>query len=557
MSDALDTIETPILIVGGGSVGLALASDLGARGVPCFVVEQNERPADHPRATAINARSMEFMRRWGVADAVRKAAAPEDFPHTALYCTSLPGFEIARIERPHHGGRQPTSMSPERAQRCNQIWLDPILCERATSFASTQLRFRWRFEELAQEDGRVLAVVQDLARGERRTIAARYLIDCSGGHSPIRRALGIEMSGSPYIGYHLSVYVRAPQLWTHHDKGKAALVNFVEPKGLWRNLVTLDGREFYRFGLRGKEFYDDPDKVDVERLFAEVVGEVPHEIISVRRWTARNVVADRYRVGDVFLAGDAAHLNHPASGLGLNTGLGDAVDLGWKLAAAVAGWGGAQLLQSYEIERRPVGKRNVGHADQSHANDRNQKPDPAIAEDSPQGARARREMGEAIVQAQTRKFVTDGIALGYRYEPSPICSPEASPPPPDSVSEYHPTTRPGSRAPHAWLDDERSIIDMFGGGFTLLRFGESAPDPQPVAQAFARRGVPLKVAAIMDPAIGQLYERRLVLVRPDGHVAWRADALPADPLALADRVRGADAAAFAAAAPAQAVPIGS
>ncbi len=558
MPDALDIIETPILIVGGGSVGLALASDLGGRGVPCFVVEQNERPADHPRATAINARSMEFMRRWGVADAVRQAAAPEDFPHTALYCTSLTGFEIARIERPHHGGRAPTTMSPERAQRCNQIWLDPILCERAMSFASTQLRFRWRFEELRQEAGRVVAIVHDLARGERRTIVARHLIDCSGGHSPIRRALGIEMSGSPYIGYHLSIYVRAPQLWTHHDKGKAALVNFVEPQGLWRNLVTLDGRELYRFGLRGKEFYDDPDKVDVERLFEEVVGkQIPHEIISVRRWTARNVVAERYQVGAVYLAGDAAHLNHPASGLGLNTGLGDAVDLGWKLEAALAGWGGAGLLSSYEIERRPVGKRNVGHADTSHANDRNQKPDPAIADDTPQGARARREMGEAIVRAQTRKFVTDGIALGYRYEPSPICWPDGSPPPPDSVSEYHPTTRPGSRAPHAWLSESRSIIDMFGRGFTLLRFGTDAPDVQPFVQSFARRAVPLTVATITDPAIGQLYERRLVLVRPDGHVAWRSDALPPDPLALADRVRGADAAALGTAAKAEALPIGS
>jgi 2-polyprenyl-6-methoxyphenol hydroxylase-like FAD-dependent oxidoreductase len=510
------------------------------------VVEQNERPADHPRATAINARSMEFMRRWGVADAVRKAAAPEDFPHTALYCTCLNGFEVARIERPHHGGRRPTAMSPERAQRCNQIWLDPILCERATSFASTQLRFRWGFEQLRQEGGRVVAVVHDLARDERRQIAARYLIDCSGGHSPIRRALGIEMSGSPYVGYHLSIYVRAPQLWTHHDMGK----------GLWRNLVTLDGRELYRFGLRGKEFYDDPDKVDVERLFAEVVGkEIPHEIISVRRWTARNVVAEKYQVGAVFLAGDAAHLNHPASGLGLNTGLGDAVDLGWKLEAALAGWGGAQLLASYAIERRPVGQRNVGHADQSHANDRNQKPDPAIAEDSLQGAGARRKMGEAIVQAQTRKFVTDGIALGYRYEPSPICWPDGSPAPPDSVSEYHPTTRPGSRAPHAWLGENRSIIDMFGRGFTLLRLGEGAPDAQVIQQGFARRAVPLAVATITEPAIGQLYERRLVLVRPDGHVAWRSNELPADPLALADRVRGADAAAFRAAAEAEAVPI--
>jgi 2-polyprenyl-6-methoxyphenol hydroxylase-like FAD-dependent oxidoreductase len=558
MSDASGTIETPILIVGGGSVGLALACDLAGRGVPCLVVEQNERPADHPRATAINARSMEFMRRWGVADAIRRAAAPEDFPHTALYCTSLNGFEIARIERPHHGGSKPTMMSPERAQRCNQIWLDPILCERAGSFKSTQLRFRWRFEDLRQEDGSVLAIVHDLVRDERRRIAARYLIDCSGGHSPIRRALGIPMSGSSYMGYHLSIYVRAPALWTHHDKGKAALINFVEPKGLWRNLVTLDGRELYRFGLRGKEFYDDPDKVDVERLFEEVVGKpIPHEIISVRRWTARNVVAESYQVGAIFLAGDAAHLNHPASGLGLNTGLGDAVDLGWKLDGALAGWGSAGLLSSYEIERRPVGKRNVGHADQSHANDRNQKPDPLISEDSPQGARVRREMGEAIVRAQTRKFVTDGIALGYRYEPSPICWPDGSLPPPDSVSEYHPTTRPGSRAPHAWLGDDRSIIDMFGRCFTLLRFGERAPDGQPIEESFARRRVPLTVATIMEPAIAQLYGRRLVLVRPDGHVAWRCDDLPADSLALADRVRGADDAAFGAMPKAESLQVGS
>jgi hypothetical protein len=327
--------------------------------------------------------------------------------------------------------------------------------------------------------------------------------------------------------------------------------------------VTLDGRELYRFGLRGKEFYDDPDKVDVERLFAEVVGKpIPHEIISVRRWTARNVVADRYRVGAVFLAGDAAHLNHPASGLGLNTGLGDAVDLGWKLEGALAGWGGPGLLPSYEIERRPVGQRNVGHADLSHANDRNQKPDATIAEDSPQGAAARRQMGEAIVRAQTRKFVTDGIALGYRYEPSPICWPDGSPAPADSVSEYHPTTRPGSRAPHAWLGQDllhhdRSIIDMFGRGFTLLRFGEGAPDGAPIAQSFARRAVPLTVTTIMDPAIGQLYERRLVLVRPDGHVAWRSDDLPVDPLGLTDRVRGADDAALGASAKAEALPIGT
>src|SRR5262249_4074089 len=352
------------------------------------------------------------------------------------------------------------------------------------------------------------------------------------------------MSGSPYMGHFLSIFVRAPELRAHHHMGKAALINFVEPTGLWRNLVILDGRELYRFGVRGKEFYDDPQQVDAERLFREVVGKrVPHEFISVRRWIARNVVADKYCVGRVFFAGDAAHLNHPSSGLGLNTGFGDAVDLGWKLEATLAGWGGGALLDSYEIERRPVGVRNVGHADASHANDRQQEPHLDIAEDTPAAARKRRELGDAIVAAQTKKFITDGLALVYRDDPSPISWRENTPAPPLTVADYHPTAFTGGRAPHAWLADSRSIIDLFGRGFVLLR-SESGVDDAALTQAFIRRGVPLTVKAIADPAIGALYERRLVLVRPDGHVAWRSDALPSDPLALADRVRGADRQAF-------------
>ena len=166
------------------------------------------------------------------------------------------------------------------------------------------------------------------------------------------------MSGSDYLGYFLSIFVRAPELWTHHKMGKAALINFVEPNGLWRNLISLNGRDLYRFGVRGKAYYDAPEQVDAERLFNEVVGKpVPHEIISVRRWAARNVVADRYRAGRIFLAGDAAHLNHPAAGLGLNTGLGDAIDLGWKLAAVHHGMGARRPCST---ATRSSGARSAG-----------------------------------------------------------------------------------------------------------------------------------------------------------------------------------------------------
>jgi 2-polyprenyl-6-methoxyphenol hydroxylase-like FAD-dependent oxidoreductase len=537
------TAEIPILIVGAGPVGLALAADLGLRGVACLVIEQGEGPPDHPRASALNARSMEFMRRFGVAEAVRAASAPEDFPHTALYCTSLTGFEIARIERPHHGGKGPTAESPERPQRCNQLWLDPILRDLAASLERVELRYRCRFEQLSEERDSVIVTAHDLARDERCQIAAQYVVDCSGGHSPIRRDFGIGMSGSSYVGHNLSIFVRAPELWKHHPMGKAALISFVEPAGLWRNLVILDGRELYRFGVSGKAYFDTPETVDADRLFEEVVGRpVPHQVISMRRWTARNVVADRYCLARVFLAGDAAHLNHPASGLGLNTGLGDAVDLAWKLEATLAGWAGAGLLDSYETERHPVGVRNVGHAGMTHETDRTQAPHPEIAQDTAAGAQARRAMGEALVRAQTSKFITDGIALGYRYDPSPICWPEQSAGPPLTVSEYQPTSYPGSRAPHAWLAPGRSTIDAFGRGFTLLRFGNADPfgdaDPTAIERAFAERRVPLTVMSIADPTTAELYERRLVLVRPDGHVAWRSDAPPADPRALVDRVRG-------------------
>jgi 2-polyprenyl-6-methoxyphenol hydroxylase-like FAD-dependent oxidoreductase len=533
-------IETPILIVGGGPVGLALAADLGGRGVPCLVVEQGNGVPDHPRASAINARSMEFMRRWGIADKVREVGTPPDFPHTALYCTTLSGFEIARIERPHHGGGgAPTATSPERPQRCNQLWLDPILRELAGGYACVDIRHDHRFERLCEDGDRVLSTVHDLGRDQRIEIAAPYVIDCSGGHSPIRRQFGIGMSGSSYIGYFISIFVRVPQLWTHHKMGKAALCWFVDAKGLWRNYVNLDGRELYRFGISNRAFYDQPEKVDAEKQFREVVGkDVPHEILSVVRWQARNVVADRYRIGRVFLSGDAAHLNHPSAGLGLNTGLGDAVDLGWKLAAVHHGWGGPALLETYEPERRPVAVRNVSHADESHARDRKRASSPLIADDTPEGARARRIMGAAIVASQTKKVITDGLALGYRYDSSPIVWPDGTPAPDYTVEDYHPTARPGGRAPHAWLAEGRSIIDAFGRGFVLLRFGENAPDSSPIESALRQRAVPLLVVEVRNPTIAALYERALVLVRPDGHVAWRADAPPRDPLALADRVRG-------------------
>ena len=403
-----------------------------------------------------------------------------------------------------------------------------------------RLRLRCRFESFEQDDGGVVATVHDLVTGARERIAVDYLVACCGGHSAIPKTLGIEMHGTPTLEYNLNIFFRTPELWSQHDKGKAALHFFADAQGIWRTLVQLDGRELWRLGLRGKDYFDNAASVDASALIAGVVGKpVPHEVVSVLRWVARDLVADRYRAGRVFLAGDAAHQNTPSGGFGLNTGMGDAADLGWKLAGVIEGWGGDGLLAAYESERRPVAERIVKQAAGNFMRDRRRPSHPKIAEDSAEGEAARREMGEAIVGSQTSVYLTDGTALGYVYEPSPICWSDGTPAPPHSIGKYLPTTRPGARAPHAWMSDGRSTLDLFGRGFVLLRLGDSAPDSTPLDAAFARRGVPFTVATIADAGICELYERRLVLVRPDGHVAWRGDIMPDDALAVVDCVRGA------------------
>jgi 2-polyprenyl-6-methoxyphenol hydroxylase-like FAD-dependent oxidoreductase len=538
-------VNIPVLIVGAGPIGLALAGDLGKRGIECLVIEQSDGIIYHPRATAINARTMELLRRHGLAERVKQDGTPPDFPHTALYITGFHGFEIARIERPSHGGSAPSPISPERPQRCNQLWFDPVLLDYVKTLPSVTLRYRCRFEALREEGEHVIVTARDLAANEELTITAQYVADCSGSHSRIRRQLNVAMSGAGAgsageTEYHLSAFMRLPELWKHHDKGKAALTFFIDEKGNWRNLVMIDGKELYRYGLSGKEFYDNPDAVDVNALFDDVAGpNIPREIISVLRWSASDVVADSYRVGRVLLVGDAAHQNHPSGGFGLNTGMGDMDNIGWKLAATLQGWGGAHLLDSYEAERRPIGLRNINQAWLGHADNRDRPTHPDIRKDTPAGAEARAQMNEQILSSQPAMVLTDGIALGYRYDTSPIVCPDGSAPTPDDPSRYQPTARPGARAPHAWIKEGQSILDLFGRGFVLLRFGADAPDSGPVERAFRERQVPISCVAIADPAIAALYEKKLVLVRPDGHVAWRADAMHQDPLSLADRVRGA------------------
>jgi 2-polyprenyl-6-methoxyphenol hydroxylase-like FAD-dependent oxidoreductase len=537
--DAKTTVDIPVLIIGGGPVGLALAGDLGSRGVRCMLVEETDGFAGNPRASALNSRSMEFMRRWGITDAVRAAGVPEGSPHSALYCTSLGGYRLAGLELPRHSGPGPTAIGPEPAQRCNQLWFGPILRDWAASFRDTRIHFRWCVEKVEQRSECVLIDIADLAARERRRIAAQIVIDCSGGDSMVRSSLGIPMIGADAIDHITSIYLRIPDLESQHGMGTAGLIEFVDETGVWRSLVQLDGRDLYRLDIRSKEQWENAEAIDASALLADVAGmDVTHNVLSVARWTARNVIAKRYGEGRILMAGDAAHQIHPASDLGLDTGLGDAFDLGWKIEATLAGWASSGLLDSYEAERRPIAERNAAHATASLERVRSLQSHRDIALDTPSGRAARKQMTADLESGRHASHVTDALALGYRYRNSPVIPTGAMPEPPDSTSGYRPTTFPGSRAPHVQLARGTSILDRYGRGFVLLRLGQRAPEPGGIDRAFAHRGVPLAFETIDDPRIAELHERRLVLVRPDGHVAWRGDTPPADPLAVVDRVRG-------------------
>jgi len=534
--------QVPVLIVGGGPVGLALAADLGWRGIECLLVEKGDGQIFHPRANTVNSRTMEYCRRWGIADKVRNAGAPPDFPLDILYVTSLQGYLVARIDRPTYGGAKPLPTTPERSQRCNQIFFDPIMRDLADSFPSVTLRYGCRLESFEDTGDGVVATVRDVATDRTETIAARYLVACCGGQSVVPKALGVRWEGTPVLSHHINVFLRIPELWNRHDKGKAAFYFFVDPKGGNQSLIELDGDTLWRLGLDFGPDEVPPDTVDIDARVKRWVGpDVPYEVVSALPWTCRSIVADCWQKGPVFLAGDAVHQHSPQGGFGMNTGLGDAVNLAWKLAAAIEGWAGPGLLDSYQMERQRVARRIVRQATETIGE--LAEPDTLALIDSPtpEGERARREVADYIVRERTQVFVSDGIVLGSGYDGSPVVCADGTPVPSESVSEYHPTSRPGARAPHGWVSDGRSTLDLFGRGFVLLAFKGAGPEASGLVAAAGARGMPLEVVEIGDPEIAALYERKLVLVRPDGHVAWRGDASPADPLDIVDTVRGASA----------------
>jgi 2-polyprenyl-6-methoxyphenol hydroxylase-like FAD-dependent oxidoreductase len=530
----------PVLVIGGGPVGLALAGDLGWRGIACTLVEQSDGSIYQPRMDLVGIRTMEFCRRWGIVPAVEGSPYPRDYAQDNIYLTSLTGYELGRERFPGIGQAPPPKESPQRRERCPQNMFDPILRAFAAAQNNVALRYRTRLVAFMQNADRVTAVVENAETGAREEISARYIVGCDGARSLVRETLGIAMQGNPVLTYTTNVIFRCPHLLSLHDKGKAYRHIFIGPEGTWATIVAINGRDEWRFSIIGGSEQRDYTTDDIKAAIRRAVGrDFEFEILSVLPWVRRELVAERYRGGRGFIAGDAAHVMSPTGGFGMNTGIQDVVDLSWKLAAVIEGWGGDRLLDSYGSERQPIGTRNVTEASGNLRRMLSVPPHPNLLDDTPQGAATREKVGREFSETMRREWFTLGAHLGYRYENSPICWPDGTAAPPDDPRAYVPTARPGHRAPHAFLADGRSTLDLFGRGFALLGFGADLAEAAPLLEAAQQRNLPLTFTAIAEPHIAALYERRFVLVRPDGHVAWRGDRTPEDALCVIDVVRGA------------------
>lgn len=528
--------RTPVLIVGGGPIGLALAAELGSRGVAATLIEQGTEKMGPAKMLLVGVRTMEFCRRLGIADDVIGWGFPEDFCMDNVFVAGgLNGWELSRVHLPSMGGPRQSAESPERQRHCPQTWFDPILRAKASSYPHITLKYETRFESARQDDAGVTVVVRN-RNGTEEILRCDYLIGADGHGSTVRRQLGIEMRGEPHLDTSINIELDIEELASHHPLGNAGRYVAIGPEGMWATFVAVDGKRTWRLTLYGANDID-VDAIDVDQAIRRIVGKpFEYRINSLGKWVRRMVVADSFQDGRILLAGDACHTHPPNGGFGMNTGIGDVQNLGWKLEARLKGWGGPQLLASYDKERRPVCHRA---ANESLVNYRRLTVDTRFDEienPTPEGERVRRELGAKLSAANAKAWQPVGLHLGHTYDPSPVIASDGTPKSADDTIGYTPTARPGSRAPHFWVKPGVSVLDTFGEGFTLLRF---APvDCSLLVEAARSRGIPFKVFDASSDEGASLYEAALCLVRPDGHVAWRGNEVPDDCAHLIARIAG-------------------
>ncbi|HTB01876.1 MAG TPA: FAD-dependent oxidoreductase [Bradyrhizobium sp.] len=543
-------IEPDVLIVGAGPVGLTLAIDLAWRGIDVTVVEMRARAAPpEPKCNHVAARTMEIFRRLGLADKVRNAGLPADYPHDISYRTSFTGEELTRIRIPCRRDRFTATdgpdcnwPTPEPPHRINQIFLEPILFEHAAGEPRIRILNRTSVEDVRISDASSVVTLRDLDTGAVTRLGCRYLIGCDGARSIVRKAIGAELSGDAVVQRVQSTFIRAPGLIDLQRHARAWGTGAINPRRSGM-VYAIDGRErwlVHNYLRPGEVDFDSVDRDACIRTILGVDAGFSYDIISREDWFGRRLIAEKFRDRGAFIAGDAAHIWVPYAGYGMNAGIADAMNLSWLLAAHLNGWAPASILDAYEAERWPITSQ-VSRFAMSHAEAeirrRGTIPD-EIEEPGKEGERVRQEVGRLTYEINVQQYAAAGLNFGSYYDSSPIIAYDGSAHPPYTMSQYTPSTVPGCRTPHLVCEDGSSLYDAMGPEFTLLRLSP-AMEVAPLEAAARNRGVPLKLLDLKPPATAIFDGSGLILSRPDQHVAWRGDRLPADPLALIDRVRGA------------------
>lgn len=533
------TIETDVLIAGGGPCGLMLANDLGRRGVRCLLVDAKPSTAFNPQANATQARTMEHLRRLGFANEIRALGMSPDHPTDIAYFTRFAKHELARIKLPT--AREAISKiktmtgswsAAELPHRVSQKFVEQTLRRHAEAWPAADVRYGWSLTDFAEEVSGVQATVQPTGGGPSVDVRAKFLVGADGPRSLVRQKLGIEWGGETGMqrefmgGKMFAVYLRSPAFLEKLPHPKAWMYVAVNSQRR-AFMASVDGIAEYAFhaALQPGENADAWTEADARRVFNEAVGaDVPIEILSMGTWLAGHaLVAERFQSYRVFIAGDAAHLFTPTGGLGYNTAVEDAVNLGWKLASVVRGQAPISLLHSYEAERRPLAQRNTGYARQFADSVGLFSAKPELDEASSVG-QAERERAATYFDAHARlEFSIPGVTFGGRYDASPIIVSDGTHPPPDAPNSYVHTACPGGRPPHVWLEDGRSLFDLFHSEWTLLVMGPTGSDTKAFEQAARVLDIDLRVVEIGLPSVRELYETPLALIRPDQIVAWRGD----------------------------------
>ncbi|MEU6406950.1 FAD-dependent monooxygenase [Streptomyces sp. NPDC046985] len=549
-----DALRTRVAITGGGLVGLMLALFLDRYGIESVVFNIEDSWHNRPRGATHNARTMEHYRRLGISGRIRHLGLPADHALDTAYFTRYSGFELSRLHLQSSGERMRalataprTDHTPEPTHRANQMYAERFLYEHSRTRPAITLRFGWRVTRLKQNAGGVTLQAESVDGRARETWQAPYAVGCDGGRSFVRRSLGVRDERSGAAAHHIlgrravAAQLRLPTFHTKVVAGQRAFSYWAVNPELVMNLTTLNGHDEFHL-LADSADPSTTDAAELTALVRRAAGmDLPVEVLSHRPWTSdAATVAERLTIGRVFLAGDAAHPFPPNGEFGMNTGVDDVANLAWKLAGTLQGWGGAALLGSYESERQPIARRNAAAARELATRLADiERPDQMEA-DSPEGVRARDRAG-ALLRAYGERTHSIGLQLGARYDQSPLIDSHEEPPT-DSLGTYTPTAIPGGRAPHVWLDRWRgpgsAIFDRFGAYYTLLRLGPEPPSTEGLEATAAAHGMPLQVIHFEDPDIRELYGRDLVLVRPDQHIAWRGNNLPASPHDLVARVTG-------------------